>query len=65
VFLRGDTGRGEAAGFSTSQWIGFTTFAVSFILHWILSGRAVINSSYTLGSPESSIGWLWEAIGCR
>ena len=43
-FLRGDTGRGEAGGFSTSQWIGLATFVVSLVAHWVLSKRAAIGS---------------------
>jgi phosphatidylglycerol:prolipoprotein diacylglycerol transferase len=41
-FLRGDSGRGEAGGLSTSQWVGLTTFAVSFIVYWVLLRRAAI-----------------------
>jgi phosphatidylglycerol---prolipoprotein diacylglyceryl transferase len=44
-FLRGDTGRGEAGGFSTSQWVGLTTFAMSLLLYWVLSRQAAIGSS--------------------
>ena len=44
-FLRGDTDRGEAWGFSTSQWIGMVTFTASLIAYWILSRRAATDAS--------------------
>jgi phosphatidylglycerol:prolipoprotein diacylglycerol transferase len=51
-FLRGDTGRGEAGGFSTSQWIGLATFAMSFAVNWVLSRRAVMGSLVRPGADS-------------
>ncbi|MDP1989684.1 MAG: prolipoprotein diacylglyceryl transferase [Syntrophales bacterium] len=50
--LRGDTGRGEAGGFSTSQWIGLATFALSLIVYWVLSRRAAMGSSVRPGADS-------------
>jgi phosphatidylglycerol---prolipoprotein diacylglyceryl transferase len=51
-FLRGDTGRGEAWGFSTSQWIGLLTFAVSLMVYGMLSRRAAGGSLIHFGTDS-------------